>query len=299
MPLFRLARFSAFVKQRIQNILSTFGWRLSRLETGVLAADHSRIIWRAHYRGRSFLCFKGDVITDHLLAGKGFEEQLLGVLKSVASDATGDVIEVGANIGTTFVTVARDFPQLHFHCVEPVPEFFALLKENAQTFAATNVTLYPLALASTSDKEIHIHTLLGTAGAVKRFDGYVSGVITKKCRTMDELFKGSRPLLVKVDVDGFELDVLRGGAGLLKKWQPWLYLEYDTKIMRRVHSSPEELQALLESLGYQSMRVWDAADRWLGDLASFRELDRLCAGLPFHANVLFATQKQPLPQPSQ
>ena len=277
-----------FLKLALQNGLAWFGWRLSRLEPNALAADGSRIVWRVFYRDHCFQCFKGDVITEKILAGKGFEDQLADILKCCTDPNRPDVIEVGANIGTTFITVAQDYPALRFHCVEPVPEFYDLLKKNAATYAASNARLYPLALAAQADSEIKIHTLLGTAGATRRFDGYIDAVLTMRSQSLDSVFAAARPSLVKIDVDGFELEVLKGGKKLLSTWRPLLYLEYDLAIMKRVGSSAEELHTLLQELGYRKIQVWDTDDKNLGELTSFEELKRLAQSLPFYANVLFA-----------
>lgn len=63
-----------------------------------------------------------------------------------------------------------------------------------------------------------------------------------------------RPDLVKIDVEGTELDVLRGGLDLLKTGKPTLLIEAHSPQLE------EDCTALLESLGYSCTRL-TATDR--------------------------------------
>jgi FkbM family methyltransferase len=65
------------------------------------------------------------------------------------------------------------------------------------------------------------------------------------CHTLDQYMNLSRVDLVKVDVEGMEADVLRGGEQLLKHFKPVLYVEND-----RLEKS-EALTRLIASFGYR------------------------------------------------
>ena len=65
------------------------------------------------------------------------------------------------------------------------------------------------------------------------------------CITLDDFVGLPRLKLVKIDVEGMEGDVLRGGLRLIAKFKPHLYIEND-----RVDQS-EALMRLLDSLGYR------------------------------------------------
>ncbi len=72
-------------------------------------------------------------------------------------------------------------------------------------------------------------------------------------RSVDNLCAelGFRPDLVKVDVEGYELGVLRGAREILGALQPLLFLELHPDHLRRLGHSPRQVVELLAGLGYR------------------------------------------------
>ena len=62
--------------------------------------------------------------------------------------------------------------------------------------------------------------------------------------------EGRAPDLVKIDVEGFELHVLRGGMRLLEEEKPEFIIEIHPTQMELCDTTPDELIALLERVGY-------------------------------------------------
>src|SRR5258708_3621000 len=64
--------------------------------------------------------------------------------------------------------------------------------------------------------------------------------------------------LIKLDVDGHELPVLRGGREALKKYRPILVMEMSPYVHAEEHSSFADLVALLRDAGYslQDASTW-------------------------------------------
>ena len=56
---------------------------------------------------------------------------------------------------------------------------------------------------------------------------------------------------MKIDVEGAEMKVLRGGENLLREHLPTLFLEVHPKKLRRIGSSAEEVYDLLRDAGYR------------------------------------------------
>jgi FkbM family methyltransferase len=61
---------------------------------------------------------------------------------------------------------------------------------------------------------------------------------------------GLVPDVMKIDVEGYELEVLRGAHGLLRKRKPVLCLELHLDLLERRGIAPAELVANLQSYGY-------------------------------------------------
>jgi FkbM family methyltransferase len=157
------------------------------------------------------------------------------------------VIEVGANIGAHTVGLARlAGPQGRVLAFEPQRLPFQTLCANIALNSLENVDCYWAALSSQDGfinvpdlnprKEYNFGgvTLLGSQGGRR---------VT--CLTLDHYVTLPKVNLVKVDVEGMEADVLRGGEGLLKRFKPVLYVEND-----RLEKS-EVLIHLIASLDYR------------------------------------------------
>jgi FkbM family methyltransferase len=123
------------------------------------------------------------------------------------------VLDIGVAYGTP--ELYRQFPAAHFLLFEPTVEARPAMEEIAAQYRAT---LFHLALGS-SDGELTLHVRRDLEGSslleevsevdiateyavpVRRLDGLVDTV--------------ERPALAKIDVQGYEMEVLKGMVGLL------------------------------------------------------------------------------------
>lgn len=161
----------------------------------------------------------------------------------------GVVVEVGANIGSITVPLASRGVVIAF---EPSPANYELLSENAEQNDTKHVVI-PVQLAlGRSVGEVGITSsrtgdVLFNSGETKvvpiRRDG--EGQSRVQQTTLDEFFSSrSRLDLLKVDVEGSELDVIVGGRETINRLRPVVYIENDR---------PEQSAKLigeLSSLGY-------------------------------------------------
>lgn len=77
------------------------------------------------------------------------------------------------------------------------------------------------------------------------------------CVTLDRFLAGRgwpQVSLIKVDVQGAEMRVLRGAADTLSRCRPALFVEVADGTLRQMGSSAEELLARLDALGYRALR---------------------------------------------
>jgi FkbM family methyltransferase len=267
----------------IRGGLRRLGWSLER----VRPAPAARVVFHAHYRGRRFECFKDEPVSEAILTGRGWDPQLPEILALLTDPARPHVIEVGANVGASLVPVAAEFPHLAFHCVEPVPEFFALLEENARTFAAPNLRLYHRALGPRDGEEVEIRVGYGTAGLSRLVTHHADmGRIRVASETLDTFAGEKRVGLLKLDVDGYELGVLRGATRVLRRDRPRIFMEYSLPYLRDVGASPGEVRDLLAPAGYDRITIFDAWGRRLATTRSYEELERTARETEQYVDVL-------------
>jgi FkbM family methyltransferase len=161
------------------------------------------------------------------------------------------VVEVGANIGAHTVELSRlAGPTGAVFAFEPQRIVFQTLCANLALNACANVVAMPVAIGAAAgevmvpflppDRPTNFGGLSLIGGAAVRANGSERAPL----RTLDGL--GLRAChFLKLDLEGMEIDALRGGADLVKRTRPHLYVEND----RREHSAA--LIELLRSWGYR------------------------------------------------
>lgn len=184
----------------------------------------------------------------------------------------GDVfVDVGANIGLYTLIAA--------HCVgntgqvfafEPCAETYRRLEGNVQLNQFTNVSVYQLALSNCLGQ---LEMMISQDG----FDAWNSlakpiagdGYVTERvdCTTWDDFARENELIghvtMMKIDVEGWEAFVLKGGVKVLSRADaPVLQVEFTEQAALSAGSSCKELYHLLEDLGYQ-MFVYDVKSKRL------------------------------------
>lgn len=141
------------------------------------------------------------------------------------------VADIGANIGMTAILFAGLARQVY--AFEPAPSTFALLSTNLAAARVANVTPFNIGLGETRQAMTLTFATRNRAGGfvsqhVKPDRGYTTEAI--RIETLDSVFgfQADRPALpdfIKIDVEGFEPHVIRGGRNLLAAHQPVVVLE--------------------------------------------------------------------------
>lgn len=135
------------------------------------------------------------------------------------------VVDVGANVGDTLLSMVSSNSKLEYLCIEPDDEFYFDLEKNIQILKKQNNKLTIKAVKELVGLEINNVSLSGSNSSKHAEPG--KGLIkSKKLSTIfDELsLKSSRLSLLKTDVDGFDWDVINSSYDLLDSC-PYLYFE--------------------------------------------------------------------------
>jgi FkbM family methyltransferase len=157
------------------------------------------------------------------------------------------VIEVGANNGTHTVGLARVVgEQGRVLAFEPQRLVFQTLCANVALNSLTNVDCYWAAVGA-QEGAIMVPSVSpwqeANFGGVTLLGSHPGHPVP--CFTLDRFLELPRVNLIKIDVEGMEAEVLRGGAKLLAKFKPVLYVEND-----RADNS-EALIRLIAGFGYR------------------------------------------------
>ena len=160
----------------------------------------------------------------------------------------GDVVfEVGANIGAHTVNLAKLVGDGIVIAFEPQRLVFQSLCANLAINSISNVYAFQEAV-SNENGTIKIpecdFTKTNNFGGIN-IENSKRGTIVNKTKLDNFINRISSLKLLKIDVEGMEIDVVNGAKELIKKFKPIIYIEND----RQEHS--KNLIELLWSLDYK------------------------------------------------
>jgi len=160
----------------------------------------------------------------------------------------GTFIDIGANIGS-YSLIASECPSAQIHAFEPHPGTFELLKRNIELNRRSNVVLHNVALGS-SERTVFLTDRAGSSiNHIVPEKSQVAGTLAVPCHRMEGLCQKLKisPQIVKLDVEGFEYDVLQGFGALISSIQV-LMVEMNGLSDQRSHGH-EKIHSLLVSSG--------------------------------------------------
>jgi FkbM family methyltransferase len=188
----------------------------------------------------------------HLVALGGFEQQALALCAAYIKP-DGVVIDVGANIGTHTVHFAQLARNGTVICLEPARATFASLLRNVEHLA--NVIPLNVALSDTNGVQTFFIASDNAYSGLK--DTGRKPIVRQEsvaCFTADAilpaLLRDRRIDLVKIDVEGFETQVLQGMQQLLRSQRPVIFCEICSG--QRQNLNPAATVQFCVSLGYEA-----------------------------------------------
>jgi len=169
------------------------------------------------------------------------------------------VLDVGANLGY-FSLVAAELvgPAGCVHAFEPAPQVLPLLQENARLNPQANLQVHGVAVSDCCGQTRFFAAPRGRSGysSIRDLGAETSVISTVPTITLDALLPQLPPVrLVKIDVEGAELRVLRGMRQLIDRDRPFLIVEVDDGFLRQLGADASRLCAFLTQAGYKLHRI--------------------------------------------
>lgn len=156
------------------------------------------------------------------------------------------------------------------HLFEPNPESFKQLTENAKSLNVPNLHLYNHALGANDS----VLTFSASKSMTKVVDlegnpNMQTGLFRAEARRLDDLkdlFTECHIDLLKVDVEGFEMEVIDGAEGLLREQRvDMIYIEVGFNKTGTQQSYFGSIDRRLQEFGYRVFRIYEQRNEWIQD----------------------------------
>ena len=169
------------------------------------------------------------------------------------------VMDVGTNIGLTALNFARIVGEKgKVFAFEPDPYNHSQATINFGLNGFKALSLFNIGLADKAGTATLFNVNETNRGMLRilKEDSNTKGLdkTTINLTTLDAFVndqKIQKPDFIKIDVEGYEFNVLKGAVQTLSTYKPLLYIELDDNNLKEQGASPAMLISYLQSLGYQ------------------------------------------------
>src|SRR5512142_2945185 len=204
----------------------------------------------ATYLGHRFVYPAGSWIGAQIASGAAWTPALRDVAGLVEENAC--IVDVGSNLGASLLQMLAARPEARAIAIEPSMRYLSCLRYNLNSAGFPHAEIVPVALGRCSG-EIWLYNNTTTASIVNPHycDFESLGRQLVEIRTLDDIMRRrGRASLVKVDTDGYDLEVLRGAEVVLRDDRPIVYFELEPRLLNQ---APDADLTWLQSLGYRRL----------------------------------------------
>ncbi len=231
---------------------------------------------------------------DREIVRKSAQRSMVNFLRHAKKNglAPHTVIDIGVAYGTKPLYEA--FPQSRHFLIEPIAEWEEGLQQICQKYQGEY--LIAAAGASAGTVEINVHNKLSSSSILfetdgRNADGKSRVVEVVRVDEQIRLRKLQGPYLLKIDVQGFELDVLSGCTAILDECE---MIILEASLFRFYKDGPEfhDVIVRLNELGYVLYDMFDWHDRPLDNALAQVDLAFVREGGKFRQMHNYATEAQ-------
>lgn len=173
----------------------------------------------------------------------------------------GVVVDVGANLGLYALLAARRVgPTGRVIAIEPDPRSVSYLRHNILANGFPHIIqVEPVAAGDhLGTAPLYLDPDYAARSSTNSGHHAHSSTVDVPLRTLDHLLQGTSRLdLIKLDVEGAEMPVLRGARYVLERFRPWVICEVNAVLLKELGFHPRDILAQLRHLGLTAYAISD------------------------------------------
>tara|TARA_B100000989_G_C19419292_1_gene417894 strand:- start:38 stop:871 length:834 start_codon:yes stop_codon:yes gene_type:complete len=184
------------------------------------------------------------------------EKNLFKVKKYIDLDEKSLVVDIGANVGSVSLPLAKNFNNAQIYSIEPTVYAYKKLKQNINLNLnlKKRVKTFNYFVTCKKKKIKFVHSSWKLISDDQKH-GIHKGILKKtsnKMISLDSLLKKNkkRVRLIKIDVDGYELEVLKSSEKTLKNEKPIIYFELAPYLYKEMGYTVDHLIRYVKKIGY-------------------------------------------------
>lgn len=187
------------------------------------------------------------------------DEEDLAVLRRLLSP--GEVfVDCGANVGLWTIAAAMEVgPTGSVYSFEPNPTVFNKLVRNAELSGLENVHGRQVALGAQSGEASL--TCAGANSQISSDETTGDETVNVPVRPLDRFLSGRRVHGCKIDVEGYELEVLKGAEELIEEHHPWFCIEFNPNTINTSKLRKWKVHQFMVEKGYSVCLFGDATKK--------------------------------------
>ena len=193
---------------------------------------------------------KGDIISDNIAFLGYYEWELSNLIKSISRNSSL-MVDVGANMGYFSLLFLANSKSSNLIAYEPNADIFSLLKNNIENNGFCDAAvLKNLAVSSKSETLLFDKINCEQSGWGRISSN--SGISVDAVSLDDEFYESNTIIdILKIDVEGFEYNVLLGASKLLSMHRVNnIFFEINNEMLLLQKVTIVEIQLFLEKQGY-------------------------------------------------
>lgn len=189
----------------------------------------------------------GDFIQNQIYLEQDYFDidQLMEIRKYIKPGAV--ILDIGTNIGNHAIFFAKECQAAKVYCFEPTKKTFGILKRNIQINHLEDVLDAKNIALGDQDTKADVICVdeknCGGNRVNKNSDGEV------EMEMLDHISIPEKIDFIKIDVEGFEYEVLAGGTAVIAEHKPLIYVEI-------FDQNYDKVNRLFTSMGYVCMKSW-------------------------------------------
>ena len=189
-----------------------------------------------------------------------FEKKLIKIINKLSEKKKFDIVDIGANVGVHTLQFAKEFNDTRIFAIEPTEFAYKKLQNNVNlnNNLNKNISCFQYFIgAQKLPNEIYSSWNLHNNNNNKKHSLH-KGILKKttgcKSFSLDEFLvknKVSKDVIIKCDVDGYELDVFTSGKKFLREFKPHIVMELAPYLFEENNYKKDELFNFFIELNYR------------------------------------------------